>query len=311
MGCPRYSTRISSASTTRTSTPAVSPEPQPEPAVAVFEKWSPLNPFDPDSEEFWANAIHDEFVDNQPMRENSQPFVDPVVGENQDIVARARRLSWSSASESESEGSSPMAVGADDPAALITQVYTPDWDRQLASPALDTDSEVAPTAPWIHFDRFDAEGESARLQRRHVARPPVLASASYAAEPPSSLRNSTTVADLGATGVHRPVAVYLREANERIAQDVVHVDERDGAVPFIPVMPSTPPTPAASSPSQPSFSPSPSVSVTPRFYTWAGSPRAASESAVAPVPIVAPRVGPLSNPGARMSYAHITPRISA
>ncbi|EGO22463.1 hypothetical protein SERLADRAFT_395723, partial [Serpula lacrymans var. lacrymans S7.9] len=89
-------------------TPAVR---EPEPPCP-HEKWSYLNNFDPDADEFFENAEYEAFVEAADVAAQEEQERDEVV------VIRVGNTSPTFSEESLSDRASPMAVG-DDPARLI------------------------------------------------------------------------------------------------------------------------------------------------------------------------------------------------
>jgi len=106
---------------------------EPEPKVDICERYSLWNRFDPDSDDFFQNAQY-------------EAFIDPV--DARDAVALALRASESSsdtssdATISEQGSPSPMAVGSDDPALLISDAFTHrderNWEATAVEPVIPT-----------------------------------------------------------------------------------------------------------------------------------------------------------------------------
>ncbi|KIJ65539.1 hypothetical protein HYDPIDRAFT_68132, partial [Hydnomerulius pinastri MD-312] len=94
-------------------TPAVrEPEPQ-----CQYEKWSYLNAFDPDSDEFFESehAVYEDFID--PVGSGNSEEEEEE--ERDMLVVRMGNASPVSSESVLSDRDSPMAVGAEDPAHLV------------------------------------------------------------------------------------------------------------------------------------------------------------------------------------------------
>ncbi|KAJ3487543.1 hypothetical protein NLJ89_g11702 [Agrocybe chaxingu] len=123
MGRALFSQQVKAASA-----PAVRTEP--EPKVDVCERWGAWNRFDPDSEDFFQDAEYEAFIDPaQIQRQLPQDLSTMIAGGDIDISDS----SDSSDSSSDSEQGSPMAVGPDDPAILMTGSWS--VESEDASPA--------------------------------------------------------------------------------------------------------------------------------------------------------------------------------
>ncbi|TRM57919.1 hypothetical protein BD626DRAFT_574065 [Schizophyllum amplum] len=273
----------------------------PEPAVAVYEKWSPMNPFDPDSDDFFLDAEYEAFVDEEHAQPPSAVRVEILPQRNASPISSGSSSAASEDGDREDGAhSSPMAIGVD-PATLLAGVYAPgDWERRF----LLAGAGGAPPQPWLQIDQHARPGA--------LRRQPLRTRSSSLSFLPSSAPSP------------RPVAlppVFVPS----IAPDVY---PRPSAPPPRDLTPLfTPPPPGVVRPPVPTTSPSesaPSASATPRLYTWGyareapASPapppvvrRAPVESA-APAPVSAsPPSNPLTNPNARMSHSRISPRALA
>ncbi|KAL1678950.1 hypothetical protein EV122DRAFT_277757 [Schizophyllum commune] len=265
--------------------------PAAEPAVAVYEKWSPLNPFDPDSDEFFIDAEYEAFVDD----EHPQP--EPVVRVEiipQRNVSPISSGSSSSASEDgdreEGANGSPMAVGVD-PASLLAGVYSPgDWERRF----LLAGAGGVPPQPWLQMDHYIRPVVSARRQPLRARAsslsflPTSAPSARTAILQPSVVRDSHA----GYTVVPPPASL---PSSEPSPDD----DDLESPLPLPP--PFMPPRGEAHRLyGHDSRSALPTVSPTVERRTPADRATPVSSS---------PPSNPLTNPNARMSHSRISPRV--
>lgn len=281
-----------------TSAPAVRTEP--EPTVDPFTKWSKWNAFDPDSDEFFDNAVDELFIDTEEYRQEQERI---------SLLPDGGTGSPVSSESSGSDRGSPMAVGSDDPAVLIADAYSSvDWEQRFLA--------VGPA---------DAEWRRARDERQHsdtIGYPrlsPLLASrapryigaeagdnprpgrinrsrsatmSGGTAYPPSSLRNSTTATEISDDPPASPQTVTVN-----ITPMTIPIEPSTPSH----VMTPWPPTPYEAT--QTMFSPSPAPAVTPRIYSWNHRPLPRSPTSPSSSHGSS---GPLTNPSARMSL----PRIS-
>ncbi|OJA20455.1 hypothetical protein AZE42_06082 [Rhizopogon vesiculosus] len=261
MGRPLYSKAFSTEPVVR----------EPEPSCP-YEKWSYVNAFDPDSDEFFENdqAVYEAFVDHVAAEQSEE---EDDVEESDMVVIRMGNASPISSEDSLSDRDSPMAVGADDPAQYIAEVYR----RRRAgveAPArvnlatrgipgdLQSDTPVVGEAP--------VESVVITSSRDNVETP-VQQPTSHLA-PPSS-------APIPVPRPHRSASV------------------EDFTIPSF-YHQSSPMTPSRHSAFS-RFSPSPPLTVSPRIYTWASRrPTYPSTS-----------TSPFTNTNARLSHAHLSPAL--
>ena len=291
------------------SSPAIRTEP--EPSINPFTKWSRWNAFDPDSDEFFDNAVDELFIDTDEYRQEQERL--SLLGDS----------STGSSASSESSGSdrgSPMAVGSDDPAVLIADAYSSiDWEQRfLAAGAADTDWRRARDerqhADTLGYPRlssiFNARGPPHTTTEANEDARGVHPSRSRSAtistgpnfHPPSSLRNSTTATEISDNLPNSPPFTTLTVNITPIPIPI----EPSTPSPASPDWPATPPFETSTAypfQAQPTFSPSPAPTVTPRIYSWnhlsvPRSPTSPSSHGAG---------GPLTNPSARMSLARIAP----
>ncbi|KAF7308938.1 hypothetical protein MKEN_01094300 [Mycena kentingensis (nom. inval.)] len=224
-----------------TATAAATQTPQPtvvDPEPVQYDKWSISNRFDPESDEFWANAQWETFIDREEVPHVENPVLDDVF------------LSESS-SESSSSGRG-----------------TPEADSDS-----DAGRDAASTTPSLPLWNV---GDQLLAQIQQLA---------------------TVHAEAGGD-----IITVRADAQEPVPVPVL----QNG----VSVEPATPPSQTIALPSTPPMthvlSPSPAPTVTPRIYVWN---RAAPGSPGSPsVRYTHPAAGPLTNPSARQSFAHITPR---
>lgn len=288
-----------------TSSPVVRTEP--EPSVDPFTKWSSWNAFDPDSDEFFDNAVDELFIDTEEYRQEYQQ-------EQERLSSLGDSGTGSSASSesSESDRGSPMAVGSDDPAILIADAYSSiDWEQRfLAAGAADVDwrrarderqrnSLVYASLSSIFNSRAPrrpgAEASDNAVPVRANRPRSATVSGGPAFHPPSSLRNSTTANEIG----NDPPSSPFTTLTVNISSMAIPVEPSTG--PISPQWSATPPETPHPPQEQNMFSPSPVPTVTPRIYSWnhpwvSRSPTSPSFHGAG---------GPLTNPSARMSLARI------
>lgn len=258
-------------------------------APCPYEKWSYINAFDPDSDEFFDNdqAVYEAFVDHVPVEHSED---EEEMEEDRDTVVIRLDLTR--------EGSlldrdSPMAVGGDSLSQYIAQAYRRQMTEtetpvrvHLATPD-GTPGEVQSDAPVSHES---VEIDSSR---------DIMASLDAPLQPVPVMQSH----DIFNHAHHEPR------------------DEHPLPAPSAPIpVPSTNPqrssageglsfssfyhrhlssTPSPRHTSFSRFSPSPPPTVSPRIYTWA-PPRQ---------PYSPAGTSPLRNNNARMSHAHLSPAL--
>lgn len=261
MGRALFSSVYCSAPAVATPTPFAD-----TPYEKMYEKWSIFNQFDPDSDDFFEDAQYEAFITDEQEQEQEQSD-----------VGNTPALSRESSME---DRSSPMAVGSDDPAAMLADaIDSGEWDPSLSGAAIDADADVENEHQWRRVGDLPIW---AIANTRFVSDPPTSSLPPFL--PPSSLRNSTTASDLDddepATPPRRSVTIA----------PITIPNEPSSSSPVTPDGPLTPPNVTFS---LSSLTPSPAPSVTPRVYRWTASPSQHESS------------GPLTNPSARMSHARI------
>lgn len=250
-----------------------------EPEPPSCEKWSYLNAFDPDSDEFFdnENAVYEDFVD--PVTSVHPEEEDDEEEERDMLVVRMGNASPITSESSLSDSDSPLAVGAEDPAHLVVDAFhdirqIEEAESAFMEPAVRVRlaTRTLPGEPRWAAQMIDS-GRS--LPRRGFASTAAVRTVSYRPYPQRDESFSVP-----APSAPIPVPAVSRRS--------AAVDER--ALP-------SPSTPSRQTPMT-HFSMSPPPSSTPRLYSWARNP---SHSA-SPSP-----GGPFTNPHARTSYAHLSP----
>lgn len=288
------------------SSPAVRTEP--EPSVDPFTKWSRWNAFDPDSDEFFDNAVEELFIDTDEYRQEQERL---------SLLGDGGTGSSASSESSGSDRGSPMAVGSDDPAVLIADAYSSiDWEQRfLAAGAADADWRRARDerqhSDTLGYPRlssiFNARGprhtsveasDDARTTQSNRSRSATV-SGGPTYHPPSSLRNSTTATEISDD---TPTSPPFTPLTINITPIPIPIEPSTPS-PVSPEWPATPIETPTAYPfqAQTTFSPSPAPTVSPRIYSW--NHRTAPRSPTSPSSHSAG--GPLTNPGARMSLARI------
>ncbi|CAA7269225.1 unnamed protein product [Cyclocybe aegerita] len=296
MGRALFSQQVKAASA-----PAVRTEP--EPKVDVCERWGAWNRFDPDSEDFFQDAEYEAFIDPaQLQRQLPRDLSTMIAGGDIDISDS----SDSSDSSSDSEQGSPMAVGPDDPAILMTGSWSVESEEAGSADAeWRAEGNTTETPMYVPGTRASVFTPGQTGVTEDVGIPVFI--------PPASLRALTPeIEDGRGRDAVLPRSPTLRRTVNITPITVSRIREPSSRSPSppprrratageAPVVPSTPPT--ASYMGQTMLSPSPPPSITPRFYSWQHHPIPAIPSS--PTLARGTRDGPLTNPRARMSFARI------
>ena len=242
MGRPLFSQAYTSA-------PAVRDEPeQPQP----YEKWSYWNPFDPESDAFFADAVEERIVTPEPPAE-------PLRGNPSLVRVEDAETDSGSSSEASSSGRGTPALEED---GLSLEEHELEYRRRV------TEFEMHERA--VRALAFADDGQTYRA----VARPHV-----------SSVRTTHYAAGVSRSPSPAPMPI----PRAQVAPEPVAVSPavtRSNPIP-IPA-PARPTTPQHGTPTYSYGSPSPPPSVTPRLYTWASRttlptlPQAASPSSPLP-----------------------------
>ncbi|PPQ98958.1 hypothetical protein CVT24_003585 [Panaeolus cyanescens] len=273
------------------SAPAIRTEPEPQ--VDLCDRYSSINRFDPDSEDFFRDAEYEAFID--PVTLLSSEASSPL--NNNTVV-----YSDSSEASSDNGADSPMATATE--TAPLTDGARTDiaaqW--QLLQQELDSaDSEWRSTttdrATYTSSIDFGASSTTGEIEEIPIFIPP----ASYRASSPAIGNIRITVPSQRHTSPTRrvvnitPIRVSSRSPSTRSPS------------PESPAPPSTPPPHSSARPllsPQTLLTPSPPPTVSPRFYSWQSHP--------IPAMPVSPTL--MRNHRARRSLARIdtaAPRIEA
>lgn len=257
-------------------------------APCPYEKWSYINAFDPDSDEFFDNdqAVYEAFVDHVPVEHSED---EEEMEEDRDTVVIRLDLTR--------EGSlldrdSPMAVGGDNLSQYIAQAYRMQTTEaetpvRVRLAAHGTPGEVQSDAPVSH-ESVEIDSSQDTMAPLDAPPQPVLATQSHDIfnyvhhEPREELLLPTPSAPIPVPGTNS----QRSSAGEGLSFSSFYHQH----------LSSTPP-PRHTSFSR--FSPSPPPTVSPRIYTWA--PHRQTYSPVG--------TSPLRNNNARMSHAHLSPAL--
>ena len=255
---------------------------EPEPSCP-YQKWSYINSFDPDSDEFFENdqAVYEAFVEHVAVEQSE----DDDGAERDMVVIRMGNASPISSEDSLSDRDSPMAVGADDPAQHIARAYRrqiAEADAPVSLATRDISSQVQGETPaesvminssWDDVEYLDSQPVSIS-QVDLASHPPNLESRDELPLPPTS------------APIPVPAPRYHRSAS---------VEDFPSPSFYHQNSPMTPPRYSAFH----RFSPSPPPTVSPRIYTWASRRQPYSSTGTSP----------FTSTTARMSQAHLSPAI--
>ena len=250
-----------------------------------YEKWSYINAFDPDSDEFFENdqAVYEAFVD-PVAAEHSED--EEEMEERDMVVIRMGNASPISSEDSLSDPDSPMAVGADDPAQYIAQAYRRQRAEaeapvrvRLATPSISgdvqRDTSVSRDSGLINSSRDNVailDEPASALQAHPASHDGHLELRDQFPLPPPS----------------EPIPVPGTRS-----QHSASVEGLSFSSFYHQSLPLTPPSHTSFT----RFSPSPPPTVSPRLYTWASRRQAYSSTGTSP----------FINTNARLSHTHISP----
>lgn len=257
-------------------------------APCPYDKWSYINAFDPDSDEFFENdqAVYEAFVDHVAVEQSE----DEEEMEDRDMLVIRLDISGEG---SLSDRDSPMAVGADDPAQYIAQAYRRQRAEaempirvRLASPSIpgevQRDAPVSHQSVVIHSSRDNVALLDAPLQPVPATQPQHISDHAHR-EPRDELPLPPPSAPI-------PVPGTRSQRSSSVEEGLSFSSFYHQHVPLTPPQRHTPFT---------RFSPSPPPTVSPRIYTWASRRQTYSSTGTSP----------LTNTNARMSHAHISPAL--
>jgi len=262
------------------STPAVRTEPEPAASASPYEKWSRWGSFDPDSDEFFDSddAVYEAFLDAVDLGQgdlDARAAPEPIGVLVEREMERAYSPVESLSSDSTVSGrESPMAEGADDPAAMVDDAYYA--PRRLP--------QTAYSARTYNYTRISDYLEATQPT------PPLNATSS----PPAELINE------------RRVSRNVIHASPRTFIPPRPSTQNDTSAPVIMASASLIEATMVESAPVENPTPSPAPTVTPRMYSWNAyqSARAIPDS---PTPAPRYRDSPLTNPNARISISHLSP----
>ncbi|KAI6041326.1 hypothetical protein EDC04DRAFT_3110258 [Pisolithus marmoratus] len=249
---------------------------EPEECSCPYEKWSYVNAFDPDSDEFFHNerAVYEDFVD---PAESAHSEEDEEVEDGDDLVVRLGSFDTTSiiSLSSVSDRESPLAVGAEDPANLAD-------DFQDLREMENTETALTVSSSRIHFSELrwdpvpsagDGHQHTTSISSRTLSPSLPGGVPFYRRDRPdhAGRRDAVTIPPPSA-----PIPVPVLRSRRTVA-----IDDR------------TPVTP----PRQTPIALSPPPTVTPRLYSWAR------------VPVSPSSASSFTNSGVRTSYTHLSPAI--
>lgn len=258
---------------------------QPE-APCPYEKWSHINAFDPDSDEFFESdqAVYEAFVDHMPLEHSEDE--EEMEEDREAVVIRLDLTGEGSLLDRDS----PMAVGGDSLAQYIGQAYRrqtidPEAPVRVRLAAHATPGEVQSDAPVSHES---VEIDSSRDVMASLDPPPqpIFATQPHNIfnhrhhEPRDELPTPTPSTPIPVPGTNSS------SSGEGLSLSSFYHHH----------ISSTPPRRHTSFSR---FSPSPPPTVSPRIYTWAPRRQTYSPAVTSPLP----------NNNARMSHTHISPAL--
>lgn len=257
-------------------------------APLPYEKWSYINAFDPDSDEFFENdqAVYEAFVDHVPVDHSEDE--EELEEDRETVVIRLDLTGEGSLLNRDS----PMAVGGDSLAQYIAQAYRRQTTEaetpvRVRLATHGTHGEVQSDLPVSH--------ESVEIDSsRDIMAPLDAHPQPVPATQPHNISNHTHHEPRGELPLPTPSApipvpgTYSQHSSPGEGLSFSSFYHQH--------LSSTPP-PRYTSFSR--FSPSPPPTVSPRIYTWASHRQTYSPAGTSPLP----------NNNARMSHAHISPAL--
>ncbi|KAI5995562.1 hypothetical protein EDD15DRAFT_606979 [Pisolithus albus] len=253
------------------STPVVR---EPEESPCPYEKWSYVNAFDPDSDEFFHDerAVYEDFVD---PAESAHSEDDDDDEEDRDaLVVRLGFFGTTSTASlsSLSDRASPLAVDEQDLVNVVDDLHDLREMENTATTLTTSSSRNHPDE--LRWDPALSTGDGHRRDVSASSRTSLLAGAAvHRRDRPDHVGRT---GNLTTPPPSAPIPVPVLRSRRTVATDD-----------FTPVTP----------PRQTPIALSPPPTVTPRLYSWARGPVSSSSGS------------PFTNPGARTSYTHLSPAI--
>ncbi|KAJ7091461.1 hypothetical protein B0H15DRAFT_237666 [Mycena belliarum] len=242
-------------------------------------KWSIYNRFDPDSDEFFATAEYEAFMD-QGQANAEAPLLLP--------------LTDSGSVSSSDDGDSASASGLDSPPVRLSAL----WDRLLDESAGVAFQPVPDEQLLLDIPGYTRAEERVPIHAGDDHDRP--RAVPVAIHPPSALRNSTTATDLAHALRSAPIPIPAPRAASPDADSLSSASASP-----------TPSTPPAVHAHLQLLTPSPPPTATPRIYVWTHAPATPASPTARRDTHPAASQGPLTNPAARTSLARLTPRLRA
>ncbi|KAK2462715.1 hypothetical protein APHAL10511_005233 [Amanita phalloides] len=275
---------------------SIVPPTPPDLDVHSYDTWSKSNPFDPDSDDFFIDAVYEAFVDPAEYERQRLDRLREDDDENRTSIVMQidtdSGVSLSSGSPVLSSRASPMAVGSDDPAAILA-------DAGYASP-----SEWDRSTEYENWMRMGTAGYIPPLSIEEEDGAPI--------RPDSTRQPLTRYNRVRSTSVSASqdqlAPVPTRRTITITPIDLTPLERR----PFLARSPSpaplqTPPRLRDTTQLPDLITPSPAPTVTPHIYRWNTS--SAPWMTQSPTPrstASLSQTSPLTNPSARVSHSRIT-----
>ncbi|KAF8635050.1 hypothetical protein AX15_000586 [Amanita polypyramis BW_CC] len=291
--------------------------PTPQADEHSYETWSKSNPFDPDADDFFIDAVYEAFLDSpeyQRQREERLRDDEEIRTSSVQIDADSG-VSLSSDSPLLSSRGSPMAVGADDPAVILADAgyaSPSEWDRPSNAVTsyetwMRTGRIIMPAGYIPPLSIEDDSGTSIHpdhghqsLRRYNRIRSTSISPAQDRLATTSSSqpisRRTITITPIDVTPLER------RPSRERRPSPVPRSPSPEPL--------QTPPRLRNTAQLPELITPSPVPTATPRIYSWHSSPTPWTTQSPTPRPAAsvaqAASLSPLPNQSARISHSRIT-----
>ncbi|KAG2103144.1 uncharacterized protein F5147DRAFT_580699 [Suillus discolor] len=219
---------------------------QPE-APCPYEKWSHINAFDPDSDEFFESdqAVYEAFVDHMPVEHSEDE--EEMEEDREAVVIRLDLTGEGSLLDRDS----PMAVGGDSLAQYIGQAYRRQTVEAEAPVRIDSSRDVMASLDPPPQPIFATQSHNIFNHRHHEPRDELPLPTPSAPIPVPGTNSSSSGEGLSLSSFYHH-----------------HISS----------------TPPRRHTSFSRFSPSPPPTVSPRIYTWAPRRQTYSPAATSPLP---------------------------